>query len=135
LTPVRAGTFYWLPVVLYCAALFIQSSFPAPEVLPDVPGADKLLHAGAYALLGWLFARAWNTTRLRLRPVALMATSFACALAYGVTDELHQAMMPFRSAEILDVAADGVGAAAGVWGWRLLSPMGPARSPVPSRPQ
>jgi VanZ family protein len=50
----------------------------------------------------------------------LCAVVFLCAVAYGISDELHQAFVPGRTADWQDVLADTVGAAAAIWlAWRL----------------
>lgn len=70
-------------------------------VLP--PGADKVAHALAYAVLGALLA--WATGRPGL--------AVALATLYGVSDELHQAFVPGRTPDVLDLVADLLGATAG----------------------
>jgi VanZ family protein len=107
--------YYWLPVVIYCAAIFIQSSRPAPESIPAVPYLDKLLHAGAYALLGLLFFRAYRTTRLKDHPARLAFFSILSAGIYGISDEFHQCFVPSRSAELMDAFADFLGGVLGVF--------------------
>jgi len=57
--------------------------------------------------------------------------SFAAAFAaivisslYGVTDEYHQVFVPGRTFDVLDMAADAFGAAAGAgatWAWSIIS--------------
>lgn len=88
--------------------LFLLSHQPDvadPFDFPDWLPVDKLAHAGLYAVLGALFYLAG------LSPLAaVMITGL-----YGVTDELHQAFVPGRQPELLDLLADIVGAAAGVW--------------------
>jgi VanZ family protein len=98
--------------------IFALSSVSNP---PDLPkGSDKHLHALLYAGLGGLVARAlaggWRR-RLTIG-MALMATVISGA--YGVTDEIHQHFVPPREADVLDVVADTIGAAAaalGVYVW------------------
>ena len=51
-------TFYWFPVFIYCFLIFLQSSFPASESIPDLRFMDKLLHFFAYALLSAMILRA-----------------------------------------------------------------------------
>lgn len=46
-------------------------------------------------------------TRERFQRVLVLASVWA--LAYGVTDELHQFFVPFRGAKFTDVGIDGVG--------------------------
>jgi len=70
----------------------------------------KLVHAGEYALLCWLWIRA-------LRPSvggrAALALALAVTLAYAVGDEYHQTFVDGRSGSPLDVVIDGLGAAVG----------------------
>jgi VanZ family protein len=105
--------FHWLPVIVYCLLIFIQSSYPASDSLPSFPYADKLAHAGGYALLGFLFYRAYRTTGMGDRVVALLILSALSASAYGVSDEFHQYFVPSRTADIFDAAADAVGGVLG----------------------
>lgn len=64
------------------------------------PPWDKLYHAGNFGVLAGLLylatGRAWLAVLL--------------ASAYGVSDELHQAYVPGRSADVLDWLADTTGA-------------------------
>ena len=114
--------FYWLPGFAYCLALFIQSSYPGPASLPNLPHTDKLLHFVAYAVLGVLFQRAFLTTRFRKSEVKTALLSIFAAALYGLSDEIHQSFVPSRSPEIMDAVADSFGALAGVlahWKWSL----------------
>jgi len=104
---------YWLPVIIYCALIFFQSSRPVPESIPEIPYLDKLLHAGAYAILGALFFRAYRTTALGDKRHYLITLSILSAGLYGIGDELHQYFVPFRSADIGDALADIVGSVIG----------------------
>jgi VanZ family protein len=107
----------WLPLVLYCLLIFVQSSQPSPEQLPELPYLDKLLHFGGYALLGILFFRALRTLPIKERPHLLIGLA---ATLYGIGDEIHQYFVPFRDADILDATADFLGSAGGVYlyqGW------------------
>jgi VanZ family protein len=106
----RAPFSLWAPVVLYMALIFALSSMPQPPEVPSAIG-DKGGHLLLYAGLGGLFVRAlaggWNAP-VPLR-VALLAIVYSTV--YGVTDEMHQAVVPPRQVEALDIAADGAGAA------------------------
>ena len=114
---------YWLPVVLYAGIIFYMSSQSHPEeqlpsfVLKDV--SDKVLHAVEYAVLGGLCYRAfrWGVSGA----VASYALLFAIATAslYGVTDEVHQFLVPFRESSWLDWLADTAGATVGALSWRF----------------
>jgi VanZ family protein len=110
----RKFFFYWLPVLLYCLLIFIQSSFPASEHVPEFDFSDKLLHAGAYAVLGFLLYRAFSAMDNGATTVRLIAMSIFLTALYGASDEIHQYFVPSRSAELLDFAADAIGGILGV---------------------
>jgi len=100
---------YWLPVIIYCLLIFILSSYPATQSLPSIPHMDKLAHAGAYALLGFLFFRAFQTTKVRNSAVLLVIFSVLSSSIYGISDEIHQYFVSSRTADILDIAANTAG--------------------------
>jgi VanZ family protein len=120
---------YWLPLIVYCLAIFIQSSFPSPVKEPDVPFFDKYLHMLGYALLGSLFCRAYGSLRLGGKFWLVALLSVLSAGLYGISDEIHQYFVPSRSADVMDVAADFVGAAWGVFLYKCFSIKHAARSP------
>ncbi len=108
----RGGLFVAL-AVLWAAVLFWESSRanPFPFLPQGLLSHDKLLHAGAYAVLGALVAAAFRARGVGAgRAVAL---AVLVAAAYGATDEWHQAYVPGRDADPLDWSADAVGAALG----------------------
>ena len=107
--------YYWLPVIIYCALIFFQSSRPVPESIPAIPYLDKLLHAGAYAILGMLFFRAYRTTALGGKLHYIITLSILSAGLYGISDEFHQYFVPYRSADIGDALADIIGSAIGAF--------------------
>lgn len=117
----RQILYCWLPLVAYCLLIYIQSSYPSPESLPGFIMADKLLHFGAYGIMGILFYRAYATLRIGERLFWLVVLSIASASLYGISDEIHQSFVPYREASALDVVADVVGAGCGVWVYHLLT--------------
>ena len=105
----RTFVFYWLPVILYCLLIFIQSSYPASQSLPSIPHMDKLAHAGAYALLGFLLFRAFQSTSIWKSAVPIVILSALASSMFGISDEIHQHFVPSRTADIVDVLADVAG--------------------------
>jgi VanZ family protein len=106
--------YYWLPVCLYCLLIFIQSSNPAPEQIPPLPYLDKLIHLGAYAVLGVLFVRAFASANLKGHRLLVPILAAVAASLYGISDEIHQAFVPFREADHWDAIADILGSIIGV---------------------
>ncbi|HEY5627501.1 MAG TPA: VanZ family protein [Nitrospira sp.] len=111
---------YWLPVLLYAALIFYLSSLPHPEEqLPDFllkKVSDKLLHFVEYGVLGVFGYRAfrWAAGPAAARHAILLA--ILAASLYGVSDEIHQAFVPFRESSWLDWVADTIGGAIGAVG-------------------
>jgi VanZ family protein len=115
LTKVKSFTYYWLPLIVYCLLIYIQSDHPSPQSLPSFEYSDKLLHFAAYAVMGVLFYRAYQTLSLKNNIRLLMLLSVISAALYGVSDEVHQSFVPARDAQLSDVTADVLGAVGGVY--------------------
>ena len=98
----------WGPPLLWAICIF---SLSAQSTLPRVPefiAWDKLQHSFAYAVGGFLIARA-----LGARPhAAALAAALGCI--FGVSDEVHQAFVPGRNSDVLVWVADSVGVLAGI---------------------
>ena len=105
----RLFWFYWFPLVVYCLAIFIQSSYPSPPSLPVFPYSDKVMHFAAYAIMGGLFFRALRVTRPCWRPALIILCSALFTVLYGIGDEIHQLFVMSRTADRMDVLADFAG--------------------------
>jgi VanZ family protein len=79
---------------------------------------DKVLHMLAFGLGTVLLCRALQCQAPVRSPRQIACRSVLAVLGYGIADELHQARVPQRTAEVADVVADGLGAALAAWGWR-----------------
>jgi VanZ family protein len=106
---------YWFPILLYCLLIFIQSSYPSPEITPRWPHFDKVLHFTAYALLGALFLRAFYSTSINHNLKLIIMLSVLLSGLYGISDEIHQSFVPYRTADVMDALADILGSALGVY--------------------
>ena len=106
--------FCWLPLILYCLFVYIQSDYPSPESLPSFELSDKLYHLAGYAVMGVLFYRAYQTLPFKDNIHLLVLFSIISTSLYGISDEIHQYYVPFRDAEILDALANFLGALCGV---------------------
>jgi len=91
----------------------VLSVIPVREGTLDVPYVDKGLHLGEYLLLAWLLVQALRVNQVLQPSYVLWAWIYATS--YGLLLEVIQAMLPWRSAELGDAAANTLGAALGVW--------------------
>ncbi|MFK7988779.1 MAG: VanZ family protein [Sandaracinaceae bacterium] len=104
----------WTPAVAFMGLIWMVSSFDLGEVrLSAFPFGDKGVHALEYGVLGFLVAHAASRTwphrgLMRTMPFAVFVT-----VLFGLLDEIHQAFVPGRSSEVLDLVADSVGALGG----------------------
>ncbi len=112
---------YWLPIIVYCLLIFIQSSYPSPEQLPRVTHLDKLLHFVAYAGLGVLWLRAFKTLDMRNNPRLIITLSILLSSVYGISDEIHQHFVPYRNADVVDAVMDIIGSVVGVYGYQFFA--------------
>ncbi len=103
----------WAAAAAWAGFLFLQSSSSTAGSFLALfpPGSDKVVHAGAFGLLGALVTVASGNPLVGV----------AVALGYGVSDEIHQWFVPERATELLDVVADTLGGAIGAWSVDLLS--------------
>ena len=128
----RTPSWRWLLVGSYAACLFALSSAPGSRRLVAAENRlvrgqrwplprwllyDKAFHALVFGLGTVLLCRALYDRTPARSPRQIALYSVLAALGYGITDELHQARVPQRTAEVADVVADGLGAALAAWGW------------------
>ncbi|UXI68226.1 VanZ family protein [Tahibacter amnicola] len=109
---------------LLLVAMLVVCLLPAPAVVGEVPMGDKFAHlAGFAALMGW-YAQIYAAPADRLRCAV-------GAVAFGGLIELLQALVPYRAADGMDLAADALGV---LLGWALAtSPLGNLLSRLEAR--
>ncbi len=91
---------WWLAALAWMGLIFWLSSSPDAQGAALRPPFDKLAHAVSFGLLALLFRFATHRALL----------SVLLASLYGLSDELHQAGVPGRDADVFDWVADTVGA-------------------------
>lgn len=79
--------------------------------------SDKLAHGLEYGILGILLFRAFQQTTQAIGSIKL---AVICAVAFGLSDELHQWFVPHRQADIWDLVADTAGATFFILAWVFL---------------
>lgn len=102
---------FWLPVITYCAIIFVYSSIPQPlPIRIEIPFFDKVIHTIEYGFLSYLLIRAFIGTTANLSRDAVIILSIILATLYGASDEFHQAFVPNRDPSIYDLLFDFLGA-------------------------
>ena len=99
----------------WMAFIFWESSSAIQLDLPELfPHEDKLAHLVLFGLLAafWLGSFPTTSTGYRSREVWF---AILIATLYGALDEWHQSFVPGRTADPLDLLADGVGALLFAW--------------------
>ena len=99
----------WAPPLALMAVIFFfsaQSNLDSGLGLLDHIGR-KVIHAGEYALLCFLWWRALRTVVDRVRALPL---AFAVTVAYAASDEYHQTFTAGRHGTPVDVLIDACGA-------------------------
>lgn len=127
---------YWLPLLVWLAVIFIDSTdlmsaehtsrFILPFLRwlkPDISLESlasihlmirKCAHLSEYAILALLLLRASICMTNLKRSVILYASVWAACSLVAVTDEFHQTFVASRGASAADVMIDSVGAILGL---------------------
>src|SRR4051795_5365338 len=99
----------WAPPIALLAVIFVLSA--QPDLNSGLGTIDligrKLVHAGEYALLTFLWWRALGTIAT---PRAAIVFALGIAIGYAGTDEFHQHYVNGRHATPVDVLIDSAGA-------------------------
>ena len=130
----RATVAAWCAVVAWAVVIFAMSAHTSSDLStgsdvvaivrrwldglqeavlgPGMDAVSPIAHFCEYAVLGALVTLALRASGMRR--VALMASVaiVACSL-YGITDELHQILVPGRESDPMDWLVDTCGAALG----------------------
>lgn len=105
-------------VFIYVISIVRVPDHQAIQPLFHIPGYDKLAHLIIYAVLSLLILRGWQ--REKMPPLDLHLIVFGLCVVFGGMIEIHQSLTPYRSFELMDLAADALGALVGQVSWHLL---------------
>jgi len=92
----------WLPPVSWMAVIFFFSSLPASDAPSFLP--DYVFHFFEYAVLGFLFFRAFKKQEEISKHASFLAASLC--IVYAAIDELHQFFVPTRDCSFKDFVVD-----------------------------
>jgi VanZ family protein len=103
----------WLPALVVMLIIFLFSAQPSSD-LPIFGWADVIVKKGGhfigYAILAFLYWRAFDFRETRVWPAWLLA------VIYAITDEFHQSFVPGRYSSVWDVVIfDNLGALISLW--------------------
>lgn len=111
----------WLPVVAWMGLIFFLSAQPdLPH--PKAGVADLLISSGGHVFVFGVLAVLWVRGLGERRHAWLVA--LVLTVLYAFSDEFHQAFVPGRHPDPLDLVCDGLGAALGLgllWLWKSRS--------------
>lgn len=96
--------------IAYCAVLVFLSVYPIPSPKVATLPLDKIVHAGAYLVLGALAVGVFLTMRLS----HVLVRAFVFTLGFGILIECVQYFLPYRSFDVLDIACNVAGSLAGI---------------------
>lgn len=102
--------------IFYMAAVFMMSSMPSDAVV-ELPRWDSLvkesLHLIEFGILYTLLFFAALTFK-GITPKLNLALIILSSL-YGLSDEIHQYFVPYRSATVIDLVKDVIGVLVASW--------------------
>jgi VanZ family protein len=101
----------YLPAMAWAGGIALAAGATQVPGTPALPHFDKVLHFGAYFVLGTLLGAGWHWAGHR--PARGWLLLFALAL--GASDEVRQSRIDTRAGEIADWVADAAGASTGLF--------------------
>lgn len=116
-SPGRSALPHWIwssGVAAYAVLLAVGSLAPVPFDEPLSLGhLDKVIHLCEYWVLAWLLIR--TIPRDGGGGVSHRMEVWMLAVGYGGLLEIAQTLIPWRSGDVADLAANALGAALGLW--------------------
>ena len=108
--PIRISDGFWpLMFLVWAFSLLYLSLTPAPPQIDGALGWDKLQHAAALGVLAFIIFNSLETYGYSAAKAGVLC--FCAATLFGGLIELFQGLFTInRDADILDLAADGLGA-------------------------
>lgn len=105
----RNSRVVWSATAAYMLLIFLISSvsYP-PQPLPLKGYAPIIEHMFEFGILGFLLYTSFKINKNTQRNAFILAVSVA--ILYGISDEIHQAFVPGRVSDLVDVLADSIGA-------------------------
>jgi VanZ family protein len=107
----RRSLLAYLPAAAWAVIIALAAGAAQLPPTPQVAHFDKVLHFGAYFVLGALLGVGWLVAGRRPGRGWLLLL----ALLLGASDEVRQARLDHRSGDVTDWLADAAGATMGLF--------------------
>ena len=105
---------YLLPLIIYASIIFYFSSLSDVGFSIDFDRGGLSLHFLEYVGFGFLVQRFLFNLRLKYNTKTLILFSVVVSMSYGLSDEIHQSLVPYRSPSLIDLSADTFGGFVGI---------------------
>lgn len=105
----------WALLILIACTCRVQTD---SDIDLDIPFLDKIVHFGMYLILGALAT--FEFRRITTLYYKYIVKLLIICVLYGIFIEVVQYFLPWRGFEFADMIADGLGAAAGIYGIKWL---------------
>ena len=104
---------YQFPAIGWAGLIFGLSSLPSSVItIPTPIHIDKAFHAAIFFVFCLLLNRAFlNQRHMPALSRHHLIISLLVVIVYGITDEMHQTVVPGRSPDFYDALADSLGGA------------------------
>lgn len=117
LDPTRIDRSLWVVLAVYGLLLVVGTHLPGDAVPGPIMASDKVIHFGAYMVLGALVAICVTPRGGRLA-ITTAAILWTLVIGFGALDELSQPLFG-RSCDLFDWLADAAGAAIGIGAYAI----------------
>jgi len=114
-SPAGKLIYYWLAVIFCGIFIFSISSIPGKDIPSLFPYQDIAFHALIYGVFAFSISgliKIYNPKKIKFIRILLV---LGLIFLFALTDEFHQLFVTNRSASLLDVGIDCVGAAIGAF--------------------
>lgn len=104
---------YYFPFFLYAILVIFLSHLSNPKSIILISETD-FLHYPEFAIFSFLLIRLLDHTHSEISIYRKIFFTMFFSLIFAISDEIHQAFIPKRTPELLDLFRDFVGSTSGI---------------------
>ena len=125
---------HWAPALFTMGVIWVLSSMSHPPVdVNSLPFRDRGAHFLSFGSVAFWVAHGTMATVPRAHAMRVVVFAVLAAALWGLLDEIHQCFVPDRSPDIIDLAADTLGAIVGASTRALVRFKASARPAAPTQ--